>query len=54
MHYQIPGLTLELDSVDRFLKEMGVTDPTEEQSLKITSSSLNEETEIVLLTPKHA
>jgi L-ascorbate metabolism protein UlaG (beta-lactamase superfamily) len=54
MHYQIPGLNLELDSVDRFLKEMGVTDPTEEQSLKITSSSLNEETEIVLLTPKHA
>ena len=52
MHYQIPGINLELDGVDRFLKEMGVTEPVEEQSLKITSSNFNEETEIILLTPK--
>lgn len=52
MHYHIPGIKVELDSVDRFLKEMGVTEPKEEASLKITSSNFKEETEIVLLTPK--
>ena len=52
MHYQIPSLNVELDSVDRFLKEMGVTEPKEETSLKITSRNFKEETEIVLLTPK--
>lgn len=52
MHYQLPGLTVELDSVDRFLKEMGVTDPKEEQTLKLSSGSVREETEIILLTPK--
>ncbi len=52
MHYHLPGMKLELDSVDRFLKEMGVTDPKEEQTLKLTSSTPTEETEIVLLTPK--
>ena len=52
MHYQIPGLKLELDTIDRFLNEMGVADIEEETSLKISSSSLPDETETVLLTPK--
>ena len=52
MHYQIPGLKLELETVDRFLKEMGVSEPKEEDSLKISSSNLPEETETVILTPK--
>lgn len=53
MHYQVPGLTVELDAIDRFLKEMGVNEPTHEDSLKVTSSnSLPEETEIVLLNIK--
>ena len=52
MHYQLPGLNLELEGVDRFLKEMGVTDPTEEDSLKISLGNLPEETETVILTPK--
>lgn len=52
MHYHLPGLKLELDSVERFLKEMGVTDPKEEESLKLTTTSLPEETETVILTPK--
>jgi len=45
-------LKLDLDDVDRFLQEMGVTEPEEETSFKITSSQLPEETETVLLTPK--
>lgn len=52
MHYKIPDLKLELEDVDRFLKEMGVTDPTEESSLKISSTNLPEQTETVILTPK--
>lgn len=52
MHYKIPGLTLELDGVERFLKEMGVTEPVSENSLKLTSGNLPEETQIVLLNPR--
>ncbi|MCL4871889.1 MAG: MBL fold metallo-hydrolase [Anaerolineae bacterium] len=52
MHYQQEGLDLPLDHVERFLKEMGVTDVATETSLKISSSSLPEETQIVLLTPR--
>ena len=52
MHYQMPGLKLELDDLDRFLKEMGVTEPTKEDSLKISLTNLPEETETVILTPK--
>jgi L-ascorbate metabolism protein UlaG (beta-lactamase superfamily) len=52
MHYKLPGLLLDLEDVDRFLKEMGVTEPTQEESLKISMSNLPEEPEIVLLQPK--
>lgn len=52
MHYKLPGLSLDLDGVERFLKEMGVTEPKEESVLKVSATSLPEETEIVLLTPK--
>lgn len=52
MHYHLPGLKLELEDVDRFLKEMGVTDVRQESSIKVTLSNLPEETETVLLTPR--
>jgi len=52
MHYQLAGLKLELEGIDRFLKEMGVTEPTEEESLKISLGNLPEETETIILTPK--
>ncbi len=52
MHYRLPQLELELDEVDRFLKEMGVSDVRQEESLKITLANIPEETETVLLTPK--
>jgi L-ascorbate metabolism protein UlaG (beta-lactamase superfamily) len=52
MHYQLPGLKLELETVDRFLQEMGVTDVKEEASLKVTASGLPEETETVILLPR--
>ncbi len=52
MHYQLPGQKLELEGVDRFLNEMGVTEAREEATLKFTASGLPEETETVLLKPK--
>ena len=52
MHYALPGLKLDLEGVDRFLKEMGVTEPTEESTLKISKGNLSEETETVILIPK--
>lgn len=52
MHYRIDGLKITLDEVDRFLKEMGVSEIKEESSLKVSAGNLPEETETVLLIPK--
>lgn len=52
MHYQLPGLKIELDNVDRFLKEMGVTDVEEESVLRVSASTVPEETQVVLMTPR--
>ena len=52
MHFKVNNLKLELESVDRFLKEMGVGKPEDGSSLKVTASRLPEETQVVLLKPK--
>ena len=52
MHYKIPNLKLELEDVERFLKEMGITMPEAEASLKVTPTTVPEETQIVLLEPR--
>lgn len=52
MHYAQENLSLELDDVDRFLKEMGVTGVTEETSLRVSASTLPQETQVVVLVPK--
>jgi hypothetical protein len=51
MHYQTEALTLgkTLDSVDKFLKEMGQTNPAPQPRLVVTKSSLPEQTEVVVL-----
>ena len=51
MHYAMNGLNIELDDVDRFLKTMGVSQPQEVDVLKVTSGSLPEQTQVVLLEP---
>ena len=53
MHYAIPGLALDLDPVDKFLKEMGVSKVQEEDSLRVTSSGLPEQPQVVVLTPQN-
>ncbi|MCZ7542798.1 MAG: MBL fold metallo-hydrolase [Anaerolineae bacterium] len=52
MHYKTPELNLKLAPVSKFLKEMGVTNPQEEESLKITRSQLPEQTQVVVLAHK--
>lgn len=52
MHYQLPDLTIKLDPVEKFLKEMGLAKADTVDTLKLTKSSLPEETQIVLLEAK--
>lgn len=52
MHYAIPGLKLELDPIDRFLKEMGVTAAEAQPKLSVQKSAGEYETKLVILEPK--
>jgi L-ascorbate metabolism protein UlaG (beta-lactamase superfamily) len=52
MHYAIPGLKLELDSLDRFLKEMAVTASEPQPKLSVSASSGEYDTKVVVLEPK--
>jgi L-ascorbate metabolism protein UlaG (beta-lactamase superfamily) len=52
MHYAIPELQVKLDPVSKLFKEMGLREPAPESSLKVTLSSLPEETQVVLLECK--
>ena len=51
MHYAIDGLNMQLDPVDKFLKAMGVSQVAEEDTLRVTSSTMNEQPEVVVLLP---
>jgi len=52
MHYALPAIKLDLDEVEKFLKEMGVPTPEPVPSLKLTKSDfLIEEIRVVLLEP---
>lgn len=49
MHYKIDGLKLDIDGVDKFVKEMGIK-PTEEDKLKIAKKDLpQDDMELVIL-----
>jgi L-ascorbate metabolism protein UlaG (beta-lactamase superfamily) len=52
MHYKTDAVTLKLDPVGKFLKEMGLGALKPEPSLKLTKSSLPDETRVVLLDYK--
>ena len=49
MHYKVPGLTVDIAGVDKFVKELGLK-PTEEDRLKISKRDLpSEDMELVIL-----
>lgn len=49
MHYQTPVTKLHLDKLDKFLKEMGLHEVETLPNLKVSKSSLPEETKVVAL-----
>jgi L-ascorbate metabolism protein UlaG (beta-lactamase superfamily) len=49
MHYSTPAAKLSLDSLKKFIKEMGLSKPETQQSLKVTRSGLPNETHVVVL-----
>lgn len=49
MHYKVPGLKIELDGVEKFIKELGIK-PRQEEKLKISKKDLPaEDMELVVL-----
>lgn len=52
MHYKTAYTHLPLDPVDRFLKEMGVSNPVEDEALRVSAGSLPEQTQVVVLSIK--
>jgi L-ascorbate metabolism protein UlaG (beta-lactamase superfamily) len=50
MHYHITGSTLKLGPLSKFMKEMGVAEGDPQPSLKITASSIPDETRVVTLS----
>ena len=49
MHYKIPGLKVDIDGVEKFIKELGLK-PRNEEKLKITKKDLpQEDMELVVL-----
>lgn len=53
MHYTLSTHGLPLDALSKFLKEMGLSEAETRPSLKITSTSLPEETKVIVLDQQH-
>ena len=53
MHFKTPGAKLRLPLLDSFLKEMGTNKIESVEILKVSRSTLPNETQVVLLTPQH-
>jgi L-ascorbate metabolism protein UlaG (beta-lactamase superfamily) len=49
MHYSTPATKVPLDRLDKFLKEMGLHEAENVPSLKVTKTSLPDETKVVVL-----
>ena len=49
MHYKTKAFPGKLDSLDKFLKEMGLKGVEEQETLKITRSADDEETKVIVL-----
>ena len=52
MHYKVPGLKAQIETSNRFLKEMAVENPERLETLTVTAGSTSEQTRVVLLEPK--
>jgi len=52
MHYRTDATTINMDGVDKFLKEMGVGRIEPVDNLKVTATSLPQPTQVVVLSPR--
>jgi len=52
MYYKVRGLKVSLGTLGRFLKEMGLEKVDSQEALKVSRTSLSEETRVVVLEPK--
>jgi len=52
MHFALPGLALELEPVEKFLKAMGVSKVQESDTLKVTAADTPEQPQVVVLKPQ--
>jgi L-ascorbate metabolism protein UlaG (beta-lactamase superfamily) len=49
MHYHTPAVKVPLEKLDKFMKEMGLHEAETMPTLKVTKSSLPDETKVVVL-----
>ena len=49
MHYQMESTAFELDPLERFLREMGISHVQEEDVLRVSAGALPESTQVVVL-----
>jgi L-ascorbate metabolism protein UlaG (beta-lactamase superfamily) len=50
MHYKIPGVKIDIDGIDKFLKVMGIQNPEKEKFLSVKKKDLPEsETKVIVL-----
>lgn len=52
MHYKTPLSHVKLDPLSRFLKVMGISKAQPEEVLRVTASSMPEQTQVVVLEPQ--
>jgi len=52
MHYRTPYLSLTLDPLSKFLKEMGATEQAPQDTIRLSRSQLPDETQVVVLECK--
>ncbi len=52
MRYRLPGVSLSLGTLNRFLKQMGLEKVRPQDGVKVTAGRLPSETEIVVLNPR--
>ncbi len=49
MRYQVPGVQEDLDTIDHFLKEMGMEEVDGQETLAVSEARMSEETDVVVL-----
>jgi L-ascorbate metabolism protein UlaG (beta-lactamase superfamily) len=52
MHYATPECSIPLESLSKFLKEMGAGETEPLPSIKVTNTSLPDETQVMILSPQ--